>query len=130
MLSGTGVQIYGCAKADAGYAWRLKTPDAVLTDVAGRRIGHHFAGPSWQADDGSTVVGEALASNQPPRPGAIPWLVLRAKSHAGSGLFADVAFIVRSATEGGVAPASGCDAAHADAETRVGYSATYTFFHG
>ena len=130
VLLGTGVQIYECAQSDAGYAWRLKAPDAVLTDTAGRTVGHHFAGPSWQADDGSTVVGAVAATGGPPQPGTIPWLVLRARSHAGSGVMADVSFIVRSATSGGTAPATGCDAAHANAETRVGYSATYSFFHG
>ncbi|GJG85986.1 hypothetical protein tb265_11670 [Gemmatimonadetes bacterium T265] len=130
VLVGTGVQIYGCAASNGAYAWRLKAPDAVLTDSAGHRVGRHFAGPSWQADDGSTVVGEPLVASPAPRPGAIPWLVLRAKSHSGTGVFAGVSYIVRSMTTGGVAPAGGCDAAHADAEARVDYTATYTFFPG
>ena len=130
VLLGEGVQIYDCAKAEAGYAWQLKAPDAVLTDAAGHRVGHHFAGPSWQAEDGSTVVGRALATGRAPQQGAVPWLVLSAKGHSGSGLFAGVSYIVRSATMGGAAPASGCDAAHAGAETRIDYSATYSFFPG
>lgn len=130
VLLGKGVQIYGCTRAEAGYAWTLKAPDAVLSDADGHSIGHHFAGPSWQAEDGSTVTGELLATSQAPQAGAIPWLVLRARTHAGDGLFAGVSYIVRSATQGGTAPATGCDPAHADAEARVGYSATYTFFPG
>ena len=35
-------------------------PDASLLDAKGQVIGKHFAGPSWQANDGSIVVGEAL----------------------------------------------------------------------
>ncbi|HEY0780557.1 MAG TPA: DUF3455 domain-containing protein [Gemmatirosa sp.] len=136
---GTGVQIYGCAPAvdvHAGaaaataFAWRLTAPDALLTDSAGRRVGRHFAGPSWQAEDGSTVVGELLVASPAPRAGAIPWLVLRARSHSGDGVFAGVSYVVRSQTVGGVAPAGGCDAARAGAEVRVPYSATYTFFTG
>ena len=130
VLLGKGVQIYGCTRTEAGYVWRLTAPEAVLTDADGHRIGRHFAGPSWQAEDGSTVTGEPLAASQAPQAGAIPWLVLRAKTHVGDGLFAGVSYIVRSATESGVAPAAGCDPAHADAEARVGYSATYTFFPG
>ena len=130
VLLGRGVQIYRCTAAEAGYAWRLTAPEAVLTNADGHRVGHHFAGPSWQAEDGSTVTGEPLAASQAPQAEAIPWLVLRAKTHAGDGLFAGVSYIVRSATVGGTAPAAGCDPAHADAETRVGYSATYTFFPG
>lgn len=128
VLTGTGAQVYGCTQQGGAYAWQLKAPDAVLTDSAGRRVGRHFAGPSWQAADGSTVVGEALVASPAPRPGAVPWLVIRAKSHAGDGVFAGVAYIVRSMTAGGAAPAAGCDAAHAGAEVRVDYSATYTFF--
>ena len=57
---GKGVQIYACKPAAAAYAWTLKAPEASLSDAKGNVIGKHFAGPSWQANDGSTVVGEAL----------------------------------------------------------------------
>ena len=130
VLLGKGAQVYECAQAGTGFAWRLKAPDATLTDAAGRRIGHHFAGPSWQAEDSSTVTGEALVASQPAQADAIPWLVLKAKTHGGEGLFSGVAYIVRSATVGGAAPASGCDPAHGGAEIRIDYSATYTFFAG
>ena len=130
VLHAQGVQVYVCSQADAAYAWRLKAPDAVLMDAAGHRVGHHFAGPTWQAEDGSAVVGDALVASPSPKAGAIPWLVLRARSHAGTGLFASTAYVVRSDTDGGAAPATGCDASHADAETRVDYTATYSFFPG
>ena len=130
VLLGRGSQIYDCTQAATGFAWRLKAPDAILTDAAGRRAGHHFAGPSWQAEDGSTVTGEVLVASEATQADAIPWLVLKAATHNGNGLFSAVAYIVRSATVGGTAPASGCDPAHSGAETRVNYSATYTFFNG
>ena len=69
-----------------------------------------------------------MLANPAPRPGSIPWLLLRAKSHSGSGAFASVGYIARIRTEGGVAPAAGCDAAHTGAERRVAYSASYVFF--
>ncbi len=129
VLTGTGAQIYSCAsQAGGAYAWRLKAPDAVLTDSAGHRVGRHCAGPSWQAEDGSTIVGEPLVASPAPRPGAVPWLVVRVKSETGAGIFAGVSYIVRSMTMGGVAPVTGCDLAHAGAEVRVDYTATYTFF--
>ena len=130
VLLGTGVQIYGCTQTATGFAWRLKGPDAILTDTAGRRAGQHFAGPSWQAEDGSTVTGEVLVASEATQADAVPWLVLKAKTHGGEGLFSTVAYVVRSATVGGAAPATGCDPAHGGAETRVNYSATYTFFSG
>lgn len=125
---GKGVQIYTCKQAGAMYAWALKAPEATLSDRKGNVIGKHFAGPSWQANDGSTVVGEALNASPSPDAGAIPWIVLHAKSQTGNGLMTRVAYIVRTRTEGGVAPATGCDAGHADAEVRVPYSAVYLFF--
>ena len=91
-------------------------------------MGRHFAGPSWQAPDGSTVVGEPVTVSPAPRPGAIPWLVLRARSHAGAGLFAGVASIVRLHTEGGIPSPDGCDAAHVGERRRVPYTADYLLF--
>ena len=126
-LLGRGVQIYRCTATDGGFAWKLTGPDATLTDAQGTVVGRHFAGPSWQAADGSLVVGEVLAASDGAR-GAVPWLVLHAKSHAGAGAFAAVRYIVRSRTEGGVAPANGCDTAHDGASVRIPYSATYTLF--
>ena len=130
VLTGTGQQIYGCGLQGGAWAWTLKAPAAVLTDKDGREVGRHFAGPSWRAADGSTVVGEVLAADPAPLPGAIPWLVLRAASHAGAGAYARVSYIVRSDTVGGAAPATGCDAAHDGAEARIDYHATYTLFGG
>jgi hypothetical protein len=69
-----------------------------------------------------------VVSNPAPQPGSIPWLLLRAKSHSGSGAFASVDYIARIRTKGGVAPADGCDVTHTKAERRVAYSAFYVFF--
>ncbi len=121
---GKGVQIYECVAAASGIAWKLKAPDADLLDVAGEKIGRHFAGPSWQAIDGSKVVGSPLALSQPADLGAIPWLVLKATSHEGSGTFATVTYITLTQTVGGAALATGCDAANVGTESRVPYSAT------
>ena len=130
VLTGKGVQVYGCVLVGEAYAWKLTGPEATLTDAAGHLAGRHFAGPSWQAEDGSVVVGEPLVASPAPDGGAIPWIVLRAKAHKGDGRFATVAYVIRSATTGGLAPATGCDGAHVGAETRVDYNATYTFFPG
>jgi hypothetical protein len=97
-------------------------------DASGAEVGRHFAGPSWRARDGSTVVGEVLVSSPTPQPGAIPWLLLRARSHVGQGLFAAIGYIARIDTRGGLAPAAGCNQAHAGGETRVSYQATYLLF--
>lgn len=125
-----GAQIYSCKPANGSYVWSLKAPDAILSDVHGHVIGKHFAGPSWQAEDGSVVVGEPISVSLSPDAGAVTWIVMRAKSHTGQGVMASVQYIVRTRTEGGVAPAAGCDASHAGTETRVPYRAVYLFFRG
>lgn len=127
-LRGVGAQIYVCQASASGFEWRFKAPEARLVDGSGAEFGRHFAGPSWQAKDGSTVVGEVVATGAAPRPDSIPWLLLRAKSHDGAGVLANIGFIVRSQTQGGAAPREGCDAAHAGAENRASYEALYTFF--
>nr|WP_321984478.1 DUF3455 domain-containing protein [uncultured Lichenicoccus sp.] len=125
-LQARGVQDYACRAAGAGYAWALTGPEATLYTADGTLAGRHFAGPSWQARDGSTVVGELLAFGS--SAGAVPWLVLRAKSHGGAGIFAGVTYVTRTDTSGGLPPSGGCDAAHAGAGARVPYRATYSFF--
>ena len=112
----------------SGAAWTLKAPEAVLRDAAGTVVAKHFAGPSWQANDGSTVVGEVVARADAPGGNAIPWLTLHAKSHSGAGQFADVAFIQRIDTVGGVAPAAGCETGTRGNEVRIPYSAAYLFY--
>jgi Protein of unknown function (DUF3455) len=124
-----GVQIYTCeAKGSGGgFEWSFKAPEASLFDQQGRQIGIHFAGPSWKITDGSEVVGEAVAKADAPDPGAIQWLLLRAKSHEGSGALSGAAYIRRIETKGGLAPKTGCDASHLSAQARMRYSASYQF---
>jgi hypothetical protein len=81
----------------------------------------------FTANDGSTVIGEVVAHEDSPDADAIPWLLLRAKSTVGSGVFSGVAFIQRLRTSGGKAPLTGCDAGYAGTEVRVAYSADYYF---
>jgi len=127
-LRGEGVQIYVCATTQNKIAWKLKAPEATLRDASGHVAGRHFAGPIWRAADGSQVVGTLLVASAAPDQAAIPWLVLKAATHAGAGRFADVTYVTRTHMRAGTAPTAGCGAAHPGAETRVPYSATYSFF--
>lgn len=126
-----GVQIYACkpaASAPTVFEWTLQAPDANLFDESGQRIGSHFAGPTWQLTDGSKVVGKLRNKADSPDATAIPWLLLDAKPAESTGVLREVAYIQRVETSGGKAPPSGCDAAHAGAEARVEYAATYFMF--
>src|SRR5947207_383527 len=57
-----GAQVYEC-KADASgkLGWQFREPIATLL-MNGKTLGRHYAGPSWQLADGSSVVGKVAAS--------------------------------------------------------------------
>jgi Protein of unknown function (DUF3455) len=127
----TGVQIYECKAAKenpAQFSWTLKAPEADLKDLSGKPVGKHYAGPTWEAGDGSKVMGELVAKRDAPVATAIPWLLLRAKSTSGNGIFSAIASIQRLQTVGGTPPADGCDSSQAGKESRVPYSAVYRFY--
>jgi len=126
-----GVQIYECkASADDAkrFEWVFKAPEADLFDDTGAKVGRHYAGPTWEANDGSKVVGEMKARGDSPDPGAIPWLLLTAKATSGDGVLSRTKSIQRLSTVGGKAPAEECIAAMAGKETRVPYKAVYYFY--
>jgi len=126
-----GVQIYECKAGNADpkrFDWVLRAPEADLYDGAGKKIGKHYAGPTWESNDGSKVVGEVRARDDGPDADAIPWLLLGAKSSSGAGVLGRTESIQRVRTAGGKAPAGGCGEAQAGRELRVPYSATYYFY--
>jgi Protein of unknown function (DUF3455) len=128
----TGVQIYECAPAKndpSQFEWAFRGPEAKLLTPRGGSAGKHYAGPTWESNDGSAVVGEVIASSPSPQPGSIAWLLLRAKGTAGNGVFTHVHFIQRLNTVGGSAPAAICRKEQAGQQLRASYSADY-FFYG
>jgi len=131
IAKGTGVQIYVCAisKNDAGrYEWTLKGPEADLISSHGKTIGKHYAGPTWEAGDGSKVVGHVKAIAKESEANSIPWLLLDATSNSGSGVFAHTTSIQRLFTVSGKAPVDGCDQDRAGKEARISYTAQYYFY--
>jgi hypothetical protein len=127
----TGTQNYTCQPSGTGYAWTLVAPDAKLVDDKGKQIMTHFAGPTWQAKDGSRVVG-ARVDGVPSPTGAIPWLLLRATSTTegpdGGDKLTATTYIQRVNTTGGVAPADGCNAGAVGAAVNVSYTSDYYFY--
>lgn len=117
-----GDQVYECRDSK----WVFVAPEAELFDKAGKKIGRHYAGPHWEAADGSKVLGAVKERADAPAAGAIPWLLLSTKSVGGEGAFSKVTSIQRVATAGGVAPAGDCS--QAGAKARVPYTANYYFF--
>ena len=126
-----GVQIYECraSKDRAGqYEWAFVAPEADLFDAGGNRIGRHYAGPQWESNDGSKVLGALKERADAPAAGAIPWLLLTAKSVGPEGSLSKVTSVQRLNTTGGAAPKAGCSQAQAGTPARVSYTADYYFF--
>ena len=127
----TGVQIYECSSSKdepTRFEWIFKAPEADVFDMAGNKIAKHYAGPTWESNDGSKVVGEVKARDNGPDPNAIPWLLMSAKSTSGTGVFSKVKSIQRVHTVGGKAPTEDCSQAQAGKVARVDYKATYNFY--
>jgi hypothetical protein len=119
-----GVQIYQWN----GTNWAFVAPEAVLFADAGDHgeVALHYAGPTWESGSGSKVVGVRVAGATVD-PSAIPWLLLRAVSSEGPGIFHRVTFIQRVDTTGGNAPA--VPGSSVGQEARVPYTAEYYFYH-
>ena len=116
---GSGDQIYGCVNG----RWALTAPDAKLLNEEGSAIGRHFAGPTWQLNDGSWVKGSIVAQQVAPDATAVPWLLI--ESVGGTGRLGTVRFIQRTGTQGGNAPDGSCTQSEL---RRVPYTATYSFY--
>jgi hypothetical protein len=118
---GDGVQIYQCSNA----AWTLLEPAASITDH-GKPVALHYKGPMWvSTKDGSEVDASAVPGASVKHGDAIPELLLKATANRGKGQFAEVTYVQRLATKGGLAPAGKCTDG---GEVSVPYSATYTFW--
>jgi len=123
----TGVQIYRCN----GTAWALVAPRADLYGENGKLLATHYAGPTWEALDGSTVKA-ARVDGATVDPTAIPWLLLATHSPT-AGLDGDrltaTTYIQRLNTTGGIAPAAAeCTAETAGAVAEIPYTADYYFW--
>ncbi len=125
-----GFQIYTCNGATSTWG-PASTPDAKLFDDNGELVAKHFAGPTWEAKDGSAVKGTVTGRVDSPTPAtAIPWLRLSTTPVPGSpgGLLTKTTFIQRVATTGGVAPTAGCNSNTAGKKEKVPYTADYYFW--
>jgi hypothetical protein len=127
-VNAAGVQVYECRAKAGGIdeaGWVFVAPEAELRGARGEGAGWHYAGPHWEAPDGSRIVGTVKARADAPRAGAIPWLLLATRSVGGPGRFAGVTSVQRVDTAGGAAPARTCDASTIGVVERVPYTADY-----
>ena len=107
----------------------LKGPNAVLSDATFAQVGTHGIGPTWTSSDGSMISGAKLAQANTSASGAVALLLLKATSTGGAGVFANITYVQRLNTAGGVASGD-CGASTVGTETSAAYSADYYFFTG
>ncbi|MFZ2989565.1 DUF3455 domain-containing protein [Ideonella sp.] len=127
--TGSGEITYECrARKDqaSAFEWAFVAPVASLKDPAGQTIGRYYAGPTWEARDGSKVSGKQVAV-APASAGNIPLQLVKADPAVGAGAMQGVSYIQRLATRGGVAPSEACDASLAGQRRQVAYQADYIF---
>lgn len=120
-----GSQIYEC-KADASgkLAWVFREPVASMFDAAGATVGRHYAGPKWELNDGSLVMGKVSGRAPGASADDIPLLKLEATVLSQQGQLSKSATIQRLATKGGQASGA-CE--RAGSLKSVAYSADYVF---
>lgn len=108
----TGVQVYSC-ELDRNHhlIWTFQHPEAKLYDANGVPIIEHGAGPSWQASDGSRIIGKVITQAPSGSAGSIPQLLLAAHAVA-NGSLSSVRFVQRLDTVGGVPPTPACSVEH------------------
>jgi hypothetical protein len=124
VLNATGTQNYTCTSS----GWTFVAPDAdlYLQHEMQSIVGHHFAGPTWEYEDGSFVVARKTAAATVDT-ASIAWLLLVATSHGGDdGRMTNVTSIQRLETSGGNAPAGAC--APLGGSLEVPYTASYYFY--
>ena len=117
-----GFQVYTWNGTD----WGRAVPDATLFDGNGI-VATHFAGPTWESNSGSRVVG-AVVSAVTVDTNSIPWVLLSAVPDrtAGPGIFADTTFVHRVNTVGGKAPSE--NGAFVGQVFKSPYTADYFFY--
>jgi hypothetical protein len=142
-----GTQDYTCTSStiDAGggadggqaFGWVFVGPEADLQDCNSAVFGHHQASdagagfPEWiETSDGTYVVGQKVAAFTPDGGAAsVPWLLLHAVAHGGTGTLSQAQYVQRVNTDGGVAPSSSsCATGTLGTTQKVPYTADYYFF--
>ncbi|TFE69762.1 hypothetical protein A7Q09_04830 [Methylacidiphilum sp. Yel] len=123
-----GVQIYSSQPQigkKSSFEWKLTAPKALLFDKSGKQIGKHYSGPSWELNDGSKITTMLPPIAKVEQKTAIPWLLLKVKSHEGKGLLSNVQYVIRVATLGGLPPKKA--PSKKNQCSKISYRATYLF---
>lgn len=118
-----GVQIYRWN----GSAWAFVAPEANLysDDRFRFKIGTHYGGPTWEANNGGKVIA-ARVDGCSPDPESVAWLLLEATVNVGPGVFGRTSYIQRINTVSGLAPQRA--GMFVGEEVRMPYTTEYLFY--
>jgi hypothetical protein len=131
-----GVQVYTCTQDPADtsrYVWTFSQPRANLyadsdyQTLTGKHYLNAAKKPTWETKDGSTISGAKLQQANSPDSLAIPWLLLKGITPAGTGKLSLVVYIQRVNTKGGKAPAT-ADRQQKGQTIQQPYTAEYLFY--
>jgi uncharacterized protein DUF3455 len=142
---GVGTQNYVCLPSTSigRVMWTLFTPQATLFGDQQEQLTTHFFSPNpveggivrvtWEHSVDTSFVWARLLQAVSVTANAIPWLKLKAEGTqvgpTGGDTLAATTFIQRVNTEGGLAPATGCDSPTDIGSKRfVPYKADYVFY--
>lgn len=128
---GVGEITYECkpkATTPGAFEWVFVGPQADLNSRAGTKLGSYFGPPAtWAANDGSKITGTQVAV-APAGAANIPSQLVKANPAVGMGAMSGITYVQRVATQGGIAPATTCDAAALGKKQTVKYQADYVFY--
>ena len=127
---GAGEITYECrlkAGSTDAYEWAFVAPVATLKDKTNKVVGKYYAGPTWEANDGSKITGKQVAI-APATAGSIPLQLVKTEPATGQGAMTGVSYIQRVNTKGGVAPTDPCNKTALGNKKQVSYEADYVFY--
>lgn len=126
-LSASGVQIYQCSNLGDGWGWTYVAPDVTLYEGT-RSIGEHKRPDLWESTSDRSSVTAVPRVNQGAGAGNLPWQLMRAAPLNPTGMFANVTYVQRVNTQGGLPSPTGCGPGLEGTENRVPFRADYYFY--
>jgi hypothetical protein len=126
-LSAEGAQIYQCSNLGDGWGWTYVAPDVTLREGT-RTIAEHKRPDLWESTSDRSSVTAVPRASQSAGAGNLPWQLLAAAPLNPTGMFANVTYMQRVNTAGGLPAATGCGPGNEGAENRVAFRADYYFY--
>lgn len=126
----SGDVTYQCLPASdrpGQFAWVQMLANATLNTRSGRSVGRYYGGPTWEANDGSQVVGSVVASVDSTTSG-LPQQLIQTVASEGKASFSGISYIQLLNTQGGGSPSATCDYSARTQRQQVGFQADFVFY--